>query len=103
MNRAKTFLQGKKKFLTALLGILLGFSVIFGIDQGEVSTVAGAFVSAFSVVGYLIAEGKIDVERIKAAAEQVNEVLEIVDLPAKDGGNGEPSPSPEDVDGENVI
>ena len=97
MNEVKTFLQGKKKFLTALLGILLGVAIIFGIDQSEVSTFAGAFVSIVSVSGYLIAEGKIDIERIKAAANQFNEVLEIVELPAEDGGNGEPGTASEDV------
>ena len=103
MNEVKTFLQGKKKFLTALLGILLGISIVFGVDQGDVSTIAGAVVSVFSVCGYLVAEGKIDVERIKAAANNLNDVLEIIELPAKielpaeDGGNGEPGTAPEDV------
>lgn len=97
MNEIKTFLQGKKKILTALLGILVGLSIVFGIDQSDVSTIAGALVSMVSVCSYLIAEGKIDIERIKAAANQLNEVLEFIELPAEDGGNGEPGAASEDV------
>lgn len=75
----KTFLQGKKKILAAILGLLSGLAVIFGVDQSEVSVISGTVVSVVSVVGYLIAEGKIDVERIKNAAEDVNEAIEVFD------------------------
>jgi inner membrane protein involved in colicin E2 resistance len=75
----KTFLQGKKKILTAIIGLLSGLAIIFGVDQGDISTLSGALVSIVSVAGYLIAEGKIDVERIKNAAEDVNEAIEVFD------------------------
>jgi inner membrane protein involved in colicin E2 resistance len=75
----KTFLQGKKKILTAIIGLLSGLAIIFGVDQGDISTISGALVSIVSVAGYLIAEGKIDVERIKNAAEDVNEAIEVFD------------------------
>lgn len=79
MNKVKTFLQGKKKILTAIVGVLSGLAIIFGVDQSEVSTVSGALVSIVSVAGYLIAEGKIDVERIKSAAENVNAAIDVLD------------------------
>lgn len=69
------FLSGKKKIITMLLGVLSGVAIVFGIDLGEVSTIAGAVVSVISVVSYLIAEGKIDVERIRNAAVDVGEAL----------------------------
>lgn len=75
----KTFLQGKKKILTAIIGLLSGLAIIFGVDQGDISTISGALVSIVSVAGYLIAEGKIDLERIKNAAEDVNEAIEVFD------------------------
>lgn len=75
----KTFLQGKKKILTAIIGLLSGLAIIFGVDQGDVSVISGALVSVVSVVSYLVAEGKIDVERIKNAAEDVNEAIEVFD------------------------
>ena len=73
------FLSGKKKIITMILGILSGLAIIFGVDQGEVSTIAGAIVSVVSVAGYLLAEGRIDVERIKNAAVDLNEALDVLD------------------------
>lgn len=72
------WLSGKKKILTMLLGLISGLAIAFGLDQGEISTIAGAVVSVFSVGGYLIAEGKIDVERIKNAAETVNDAVDVL-------------------------
>lgn len=85
MNTIKTFLQGKKKILTAIIGVLSGLAIIFGVDQNEVSTISGALVSIVSVAGYLIAEGKIDVERIKNAAEDVNAAIDVLDNDAEGG------------------
>ena len=62
-----------------ILGIISGLAIAFGIDQGDVSTISGAVVAVSSVVGYLIAEGRIDVERIKNAADQVNDALDVVE------------------------
>ncbi len=72
------FLSGKKKIITMLLGVLSGIAIVFGIDMGEVSTIAGAVVSVISVVGYLIAEGKIDVERIRNTAVDIGDALEVI-------------------------
>ena len=73
------WLSGKKKILTMILGVISGLAIVFGLDQGEISTIAGAVVSVISVGGYLIAEGKIDVERIKNAAEAVNDAVDALD------------------------
>ena len=72
------WLSGKKKIITMILGVVSGLAIAFGLDQGEISTIAGAVVSVVSVAGYLAAEGKIDVERIKAAAEAVNDAVDIM-------------------------
>ncbi len=86
MNTIKTFLQGKKKILTAIIGVLSGLAIIFGVDQNEVSTISGALVSIVSVAGYLFAEGKIDVERIKNAAENVNAAIDVLEDGTDGGG-----------------
>ena len=75
------FLSGKKKILTMVLGIVSGLLIAFGLDWSEVSVVAGAVVSAASAVSYLLVEGKIDVERIKRAAEDINEIIEYIGVP----------------------
>ena len=72
------FLSGKKKLLTMILGVVSGLLIAFGLDWSEISVVAGAVVSAASAVSYLLVEGKIDVERIKKAADAVNDVIEYI-------------------------
>lgn len=72
-------LSGKKKLVTMILGIVSGLSIAFGLDQSEISAVAGAVVAVGSVISYIIAEGRIDVERVKTAADAVNEVIGIME------------------------
>ena len=45
--------------------------MVFGLDENTISTVAGAVVSVASVVAYIMAEGKVDAESVKNAAEGV--------------------------------
>lgn len=73
-------LSGKKKLITMILGIVSGLAIAFGLEQSEVSAVAGAVVAVGSVISYMIAEGRIDVERIKTAADAVNDVFDIMDM-----------------------
>lgn len=72
------WLSGKKKIITMILGIVSGLAIVFGVDQGDVSTVSGAVVAVGSVIGYLIAEGRIDVERITSSAEALNDALDVL-------------------------
>ena len=71
-------LSGKKKIITMILGIVSGLAIVFGVDQGDVSTISGAVVAVGSVIGYLIAEGRIDVERITSSAEALNDALDVL-------------------------
>lgn len=70
------FLSGKKKILTMILGIISGLLIAFGLEPSEVNVIAGAVVAVVSAASYLFVEGKIDVERIKHAADAVNDVIE---------------------------
>ena len=72
-------LSGKKKLITMILGIVSGLAIAFGLDQTEISAIAGAVVAVGSVISYMVAEGRIDVERIKTAADAVNDALDIVE------------------------
>lgn len=76
MDKLTSLLSGKKKILTMILGVVSGLSIVFGLDQGDVNIIAGAVVAVSSVVGYIATEGRIDLERIKAAAESVNDVID---------------------------
>ena len=56
-----------RKLWAALAGIVTGLAMVFGLDESIISTVAGTVTAIASVVAYIITEGKIDVEGIKAA------------------------------------
>lgn len=65
-----------RKFLAAVAGLVAGLAMVFGLDQGTISNVAGAVVSVASVVAYIIAEGKVDAEGVKKAVEDVQAAAE---------------------------
>ena len=58
-----------RKFWAAVGGIVTGLAMVFGLDENTISTVAGAVVSAASVVAYIIAEGKVDAANAKAKGD----------------------------------
>lgn len=67
-----------RKLWAAAAGVVTGLAMVFGLDQGVVSNVAGAVVSAASVVAYILAEGKVDAEGVKKAVEDVQSAVEAV-------------------------
>ena len=60
-----------RKLWAAGAGIVTGLAMVFGLDEGTVSAVAGAVVSVASVITYIITEGKVDTESVKKALDQV--------------------------------
>ena len=64
-----------RKFLTAAAGVVMGLAMVFGLDENTISTVAGAVVSAASVVAYILAEGKVDTEGVKKAVDSVQDAV----------------------------
>ena len=59
-----------RKLWAAAAGIVTGLAMVFGLDEGTSSSVAGAVVSVASVVSYIIAEGKVDAEGVKKAVKE---------------------------------
>ena len=59
-----------RKLWAAAAGIGTGLAMVFGLDEGTISSVAGAVVSVASVVSYIIAEGKVDAEGVKKAVKE---------------------------------
>lgn len=49
-----------RKLWAAVAGIAAGLAMVFGLDEGTISNVAGAVVSVASLVTYIITEGKVD-------------------------------------------
>lgn len=63
-----------RKLWAAVAGIVTGLAMVFGLDEGTISNVAGAIVSAASLLAYIITEGKVDAESVKyTAGESANE------------------------------
>ena len=58
-----------RKLWAAAAGIVTGLAVVFGLDEGTISNVAGAVVSVASVIAYIVTEGRVDAEGVKSAVE----------------------------------
>lgn len=67
-----------RKLWAAVAGVVVGVATIFGADAGEISTVAGAVVSLFSVVAYIITEGRIDAAAVGDAAGKLQDAIDVV-------------------------
>ena len=70
-----------RKFLTCIVGVILGVCMTFGLDEGTVNIIAGAVTSIVSVAIYIYSEGKIDaaaVEKLKDTASQVSDAVDAV-------------------------
>ncbi len=65
-----------RKLWAAAAGLIAGLAMVFGLDEGVVISVAGAAVSLGSVVAYIAAEGRIDAEGVKKAAEDIQEAID---------------------------
>lgn len=65
-----------RKLWAAAAGLIAGLAMVFGLDEGVVTSVAGAVVSLGSVIAYIAAEGRIDAEGVKKAAEDVQEAID---------------------------
>lgn len=68
-----------RKFLTCVAGVVLGICITFGLDEGTVSTIAGAVTAIASVISYIVAEGKIDKAAVGDAANKVTESINAVE------------------------
>ena len=69
-----------RKLWAAVAGVVTGLSIVFGLDQSVVNSVAGAVVSLVSVVMYIYTEGKIDSEAVKKAVDDINTVKDTLDI-----------------------
>lgn len=49
-----------RKLWAALVGVVVGVAMAFGMDEGEWSQVAGVVTSAASVIAYIFGEAMVD-------------------------------------------
>lgn len=62
-----------RKLWVAVIGIDTGIVMYFGGSTEEITKVSGAVVSVISIVFYIIAEGKVDVERLRNSIKSLED------------------------------
>jgi len=67
-----------RKLWAAIAGVVSGLAMVFGLDEGIISTVAGAVTSVVSIVAYIHTEGKIDAAALAVGVVDVAEAIEII-------------------------
>ena len=65
-----------RKFLAAAAGVVAGLSMVFGLDESIITTVAGAVTAVGSVIAYIVTEGRVDAQAVKKALESVDKAKE---------------------------
>lgn len=69
-----------RKLWAAVAGVVTGLSIVFGLDQNVINTVAGAVVSLVPIVTYICTEGKIDSEAVKKPVDDINTANDKLDI-----------------------
>jgi len=67
-----------RKLWAAIAGLVMGLSMVFGLDEGTISTVSGAAVSVASVIVYIVTEGRVDAAAVGEAAGKVQDAVDAV-------------------------
>ena len=67
-----------RKLWAAIVGVVAGLAMVFGLDESVITSVSGAVVSVASVITYIITEGRVDAAAVKQAVEDVQEAVEVV-------------------------
>ena len=49
-----------RKFVVAVIGVIVGLAAAFGVDSSEYAQVAGLVTTAVSIVAYITGEAKVD-------------------------------------------
>ena len=68
-----------RKLWTAMAGVIMGISMVFGLDEGTISTIAGAIVSLASAVTYIYTEGKIDAAAIANVVQDAQDAVDALE------------------------
>lgn len=78
MNNVMKKLSSRKLW-AAVAGLVAGLAMVFGLDEGIITTVSGAVVTVASVIIYIVTEGKVDAAAVKKAAEDVAKAGEAIE------------------------
>lgn len=65
-----------RKLWAAIVGVIVGVAMIFGLDQGAISTISGSLVTIASTLGYMISESKVDAASVQTIIDNVDTLTE---------------------------
>jgi len=68
-----------RKLWVAIAGFVMGISMVFGLDENTISSIAGAVVSIISVATYIYTEGRIDAAAVSEIAVDIENIIELID------------------------
>lgn len=67
-----------RKLWAAVVGVITGLAMVFGLDEHVVNTVAGAVVALGSLVTYIVTEGKIDAAAVDPVIQAVQQASNVI-------------------------
>lgn len=67
-----------RKLWLALGGMCAGIALAFGVDSGELETVAGAVTTLVSVAVYILTEGRVDTVAMEGAVQKAQEAADVL-------------------------
>lgn len=73
-----------RKLWAAVVGVVSGLAMVFGLDEHIVNTVAGAVVALGSLVTYIITEGKIDAAAVNPVVQAVQDAANVIGFAVPD-------------------
>ena len=76
-----------RKLWAALVGVVVGVAMAFGLSESEWTEVAGIITSLVSVVAYIFGEAKVDAARIES--EGINQLISAAESEMESDGGGE--------------
>ena len=76
-----------RKLWAALVGVVVGVAMAFGLNESEWTEVAGIITSLVSVVAYIFGEAKVDAARIES--EGINQLISAAESETESDGGGE--------------
>ena len=65
-----------RKLWAAIVGVIVGVAMIFGLDQGAISTISGSILTIASTLGYMISEAKVDAASVQTVIDSVKELTD---------------------------
>lgn len=73
-----------RKLWAAIVGVIVGIAMIFGLDQGAISTISGSLVTIASTLGYMISESRVDAVSVKTIIDNTEVLKDEVKKVIKD-------------------